>query len=201
MSWLIVVLVLTILVFVLYVVPFVLIIRWYNNSVRKQFEAICRELNLPPKALTIYRNGAFVYPAIHGRYNGNDFSLTSEAGASFRFTAGKARASGRQVVTKLVFRTNRTTGDKVISLLRKPSGRSPKFSDCFRVDASGVNNLSPDTEKSLMECAELFGNRFFPIQIHDGSIIIQMNDMIWTRRKREMAMRAIQLARVISTNI
>lgn len=194
MTWLVIALIIVALVFVFYVIPFILIIRWYNNAVRRQFRIICSELNLGGDALVIYRNGAFVYPTIQGRTSRYDFSLTSEAGASFTFTAGKARTSGRQVVTKLVFRMPKRSVDMTISLIRQPSGTAVNFNECFKIEGPRFSKLSPAAEAALMACAEDFGKSIFPIQIRDGSIIIRINDMIWTTRKRERAIRAIQLA-------
>lgn len=198
MVWLLIALIIVALVFVFYVIPFILIIRWYNNSVRRQFSIICSELNLPGDAVTIYRNGAFVYPAIRGRIGAYDFSLTSEVGASFRFSSGKARASGRQVITKLILRSTGQPGDITISLLRKPSGSAANFNECFKVEGTRYSKLSAATEASLIEYAADFGKRVFPVQIRDGSIIIQLNDMIWTTRKREKVLRAIKLAKTIA---
>lgn len=198
MIWLLIALIIVALVFVFYVIPFVLIIRWYNNAVRRQFGIICRELNLPNDSLIIYRNGAFVYPSIHGKISGYDFSLISEAGASFRFTSGKARAGGRQVITKLVFRTTDQAGDMTISLLRKPSGSNTNFNECFKVEGARASTLSSEAEAALIAGAGDFGKGIFPIQIRDGLIVIQMNDMIWTARKREKAMRAIKCAEIIA---
>ncbi len=198
MIWLLIALIIVALVILFYVVPFVLIIKWYNNRVRQQFITLCKELNLSEDKLTYYRHGAFLYPALRGELNKYQLTLISEPGEQFRFSAGKARATGRHVVTKLALKFANNSADVTIALKKRQDVSATAFTDYFIVEGLRSPKLSHAMESALISYASGNNKNGFPIHIGNGTIAINLRDMIWTKRKRETALNAIRLAENIA---
>lgn len=201
MSWFLIALIVIALVIVFYIVPFVLIIRWYNYKVRRHFITLCRELNLSAEELTFYRQGAFLYPTIRGSLSNYQLTLISEPGGQFRFSSGKARATGRHVVTQLTLKFADDSSEMTISLKRRPKTGATAFTDYFNLQGIHSSKLSAEVKSALITYAIGRNRNGFPIRINHGTIALELSGMIWTRRKRETALHAIKLVGQIASNV